>query len=99
MATGLIREVVEGRSFSLDLSVSHDPFPYPREFQWTRNDGTLLRNASGVVWGYPGVTLRNVSRTDGGLYSLSAVNYRLDNPSEEIGRASGSFQLNVLCEF
>lgn len=98
LATGLIGEVVEGRGFSLDLSRGRDPFPYPRDFQWTRNDGAPLRNASRVSWGYPSVVIRNVSRTDRGQYSLSAINYRLDNPSEEIGRETGSFQLDVLCE-
>lgn len=98
LATGLIREVVEGRGFALDLSIGRDPFPYPRDFQWTRNGGVLLRNASRVTWGYPSVVIHNVSRTDRGQYSLSAINYRLDNPNEEIGRETGSFQLNVLCE-
>ena len=93
----MVREVVEGTSLSLDLRTGRDPFPYPQEFQWTRNSD-VLSNSSQALWGYPGVALRDVSRTDSGLYSLSATNYRLDNPSEEIGRSTGSFQLNVLCK-
>lgn len=104
MATGaprleadLMREVVEGRAFSLEISSGPEPYPYPRDFQWTK-DGVPLRNSSRVTWNYPSVVFRNVSRTDSGRYALNAVNYRLDNPSEEIGRARGTFQLNVLCE-
>ena len=97
LASNLIREAVEGSEFSLDLSTGPSPFPYPKEFQWSRN-GVPLRNSSGIMWGYPGVTLGNVSRSDAGLYSLSATNYWLDDPSREIGSAVGSFQLSVLCE-
>lgn len=98
METSLVREVVEGRRLSIDLSTGPDPFPYPRDFHWAGEDGVPLRNVSGYAWGYPGAVLRNISRTDSGLYSLTAVNYALDNPREEIGRATGSFQLVVLCE-
>lgn len=93
----MTHEVVEGTPFALDLSIGSEPFPYPREFRWTRN-GVLIGNSSAAYLGYPGIVLHNVSRLDGGIYSLSAFNYRLDEPSIEIGRATGTFELDVLCK-
>ena len=89
---------MEGRDLSVDLSAGPNPFPYPRDFHWAREDGVPLRNTSRHAWGYPGAVLHKISRTESGMYSLTAVNYDIDDPSEEIGRATGSFQLIVLCE-
>lgn len=89
---------VERTAFSLNLSTGEEPFPYPRQFQWTK-DNVMLGNSSGVALGYPGLVLHDVSRADSGQYSLSAATFRLDNPSEELASATGSFQLNVLCKF
>ena len=98
METGLTHRVVEGKqNFTINLSIGSEPFPYPRKFQWTRN-GVLIQNSSAAILGYPGITLHNVSRADGGVYSLSAFNYRLDEPSIEIGRATGTFELDVQCK-
>lgn len=97
LLTGLTREAVEGTSFSITLSDVPEEFPYPTEFQWTRNS-IPITNSSSVMLGYPGAVFLKVSRRDSGLYSLSATNYHLDNPTVEIGRGIGTFQLNVLCK-
>lgn len=98
LISGLVHEVLEGTTASVDI-LSSDPeaFPFPTDFQW-RKDGMLISNSSTVLLGFPSVTFLNVSRPDSGDYSLDAINYHLDNPSEEIGRGTGGFHLNVLCK-
>ena len=97
MLTGVIRDAVEGRNYSLNLGTGHDPYPYPRSFTWTKN-GVQLRNNSKFALVYPSVLFFSVSRHDSGNYSLNASNYRFDSRDVEVGRAIGSARLNVLCE-
>lgn len=97
LISGLVHEVLEGTTTSVDILSGPEAFPFPTDFQW-RKDGMLISNSSTVLLGFPSVTFLNVSRADSGDYSLDAINYHLDNPSEEIGRGTGGFHLNVLCK-
>ena len=99
LVTGLPSQAVEGSTLSLNLSPpsGDKAFPYPTEFQWSK-DGIPISNTSVLSLGYPGVVFRNVSRADAGQYSLSATNYKLETSGEVIGEGTGTFQLEVLCE-
>ena len=97
LVPSLIREVVEGSAIQVDLSSGLEAFPFPAEFQWKKND-LPLDNTSLTLLGYPTAEFRTVSQTDSGLYTLTATNYNLDNPSEVIGGGTGSFQLEVFCK-
>jgi hypothetical protein len=93
-----MRTVTVGDSLFLNLSIGLDALPYPRIFLWSKTDGTQPTNSSRAMWGYPTVSLNSVSPEDHGEYTLNAINYRFDDPNVEVGRASASFQLEVLCE-
>ena len=81
------------------VTLGQDPeaFPFPQQFQWTRN-GEEPRNDTRVTYGYPGVTFQSFSRVDTGMYNLTATNYRLDNTSVVVGMDMGSFSLDVQCK-
>ena len=98
MEIGRELEVVEGDPYLINLSSGPEAFPFPTEYQWRKN-GEAISNTSTLTLGYPTAHFLNVSRTESGLYSLDAVNHQLDDPSDEIGRGNGSFQLHVLCKF
>ncbi len=92
---------VEGDAFpngSLGIE-QQQPFPFPSSFTWSRDGDPLLNISANVSFGYPELSLNPVSRTDSGLYTLTASNYLLDNDSVLIGNGTGSFTLNVLCKF
>ena len=73
-------------------------FPYPREFQWTKDGSTVVNMTDSIVYGYPSVIFNNVSRVDAGIYSLFARNFLVDG-SDIIGSDTGNFTLDVLCEY
>lgn len=81
----------------MDLSSEIEAFPYPTRFQWWKN-GVEISNTSTTALGYPRAEFETVSRDDAGLYSLTASNYNLDDPSQEIGERTGCFELVVFCK-
>ena len=89
--------VLEGASIEINVSDSMEAFPFPREYQWTRN-GVVLHNTSAAVFGYPAISFLNVSRSDSDQYVLTATNYRLDYPAQKLGTGVGSVHVNVLCK-
>ncbi len=91
-------DIIENGNTSISLATAGQSmaFPYPTTFTWTR-DGIEVGNSSRVKLGFPGATFTNVSRSDLGRYVLMASNYRLDDPSQLIDTAVGSFELNVKC--
>lgn len=91
--------VLEGTLMhSVNLHNGHEAFPFPTTYQWMRN-GERLSNSSTITLNYPVVTFHSVSRTQSGDYTLTAINHQIEDPSKEVGRGSGNFQLNVLCKF
>lgn len=98
LAVGREIEVVEGNATVVNLQSGPEAFPFPTEYQWKRND-QVITNTSTLALAYPMAHFLNVSRSESGLYTLEAVNHQLQPPIQEIGRGTGSFRLNVLCEF
>ena len=89
---------VEGRTGTVSLHQVPDPFPFPQQFRWTVN-GSPANNNSRLTFGYPSVTFQPFIRGDAGIYMLTATNYRLDDTSVVVGTDTGSFTLDVHCEF
>ena len=90
----------ENEQLSLDISDpgSHPAFPFPSDVTW-RRDGVELMNMSDTrVFGYPSIFIGSVLQSDAGPYTLTATNYQLDGVTP-VGTGSGSFTLNVLCEY
>ena len=89
----------EGDVASVDLSNSTQPeaFPLPagEQVTWTMG-GSVVTSDGRVTYGYPAVMFDAVERDDAGDYTLTASNTRSDG--SEIGRAIGSFTLDVYCE-
>ncbi len=92
---------VEGDAFPNGILgiEQQQPFPFPGSFTWSRDGDPLVNISANVSFGYPELSLNPVSRTDSGLYTLTASNYLLDNDSVLIGSGTGSFTLDVLCKF
>ncbi len=80
----------------MNLETGRSAFPLP-EVEWTK-DGQSISSSSGRVFGYPSLTISSVARSDSGVYSLSAMNFVLDEPLRQIGNDTGSFTLDVLCK-
>lgn len=81
----------------INLRKNLEAFPFPREYQWRKNGADVV-NSSNVMFGYPAMSILNISRSDSDRYTLMATNYRLDDPEQMIGTGDGSVQLNVLCK-
>ena len=90
--------MIQEGSVNIPVDISQEPlaFPEPTNFMWLK-DRQPLRN--GLTKTYSNVTFNSVSRTDSGMYTVSAANTLLSDTSQEIGNDSGSFHLNVLCKF
>ena len=83
---------------NIPVDISQEPlaFPEPTNFMWLK-DQLPLRN--GLTKTYSNVTFNSVLKTDSGIYTASAANTLLSDTSQQIGKDSGSFHLNVLCKF
>ena len=93
----------ENEELSLDLrepsSPPAFPSPSPSEFMWSRDDGAELESVPNTrVFNYSTIFIGSVLRSDAGTYTLTATNYQLDGVTL-VGTDSGTFTLNVLCEF
>ena len=93
--------MAEGDVAPVDLSDPTQPeaFPLPvgEQIIWTMGGSVVSISSDGrVTYGYPAVMFDAVERDDAGDYTLTASNTRSDG--SEIGRATGSFTLNVYCE-
>ena len=90
----------ENEQLSLNISDpdSRPAFPFPSDVMW-RRDGVELVNISDTrLFGYPSIFIGSVLQSDAGPYTLTATNYQLDGVTL-VGTNSGSFTLNVLCEY
>ena len=88
----------ENVRFRVDLSEGNRPaFPFPSSFTWSRTGGVAVENATGRVYEYPSVTIQSVQPSDTGNYTLTATNSLPDGTP--VGTDSGSFSLDVLCEW
>ena len=92
------RTAIENDQVEIDVGIGVESFPFPQEFQWKR-DGVPVMNSSRISYGYTSVVFQSVQREDGGNYTLSATNYRLDDEDQQVGSDTGSFFLNVLCKW
>ena len=73
--------------------------PFPSTFEWTASQSILVFNDSRRSFGYPHLLIDNVHRSDSGMYTISATNRFLFPPMNILGSATGSFTLDVLCEY
>ena len=87
-------------SYILDLSEGNPPaFPFPSSFMWSRDGGGELVNETGQrEYNYPSVFIKSVQPSDSGNYTLTATNYLPDGVTV-VGTDTGSFFLDVLCEW
>ena len=72
-------------------------FPF-LSFSWTIDNFPAM-NSTAVTFGFPTVTFQIVDSTFSSSYSLFATNYFVDEPTRVLGSSTGSFTLDVLCEF
>jgi hypothetical protein len=86
----------EGFVMSLEASIVH---PYPATVEWFQNGEGPLQNDSRRTFGFPTLTISRVDVSDSGMYILRATNYIPGDPPELLGIGSGSFTLDVLCEW
>ena len=85
-----IYKVVESaNSFSIDLSRDPPPFPPPNYHVWNKTGVDVTLNGTAI-------SFDNVTRRHTGTYSLTVANFYY---SEEVGRDTGNFTLDVLCKF
>ena len=89
------REGEENVSLNLEQSYT---FPYPDMFQWSK-DGIVITNNSRRMFGYPSVVISRIIPSDEGTYTLRATNHFIVSPFKEIGTGSGSFTIEVVCEY
>ncbi len=80
----------------VDITITPLAYPTPSSYELTK-DGSPMAITSRITFGYPSVIFNSLLRSDSGLYSLTATNYRTDN-ALPIGTGQGSFTLDVLCE-
>ena len=76
-------------------------YPFPM-FQWTKNGVPVVNISGSVSYGYPSVNFYDISRTAAGNYSLFAENYVINGLTDAgimVGNDTGSFTLEVFCEF
>ena len=84
----------------IDLQQDPAPFPEPSIFNWSKDGQSLSSNDNNIISiAYSMVTFLLVTRNTSGNYTVSATNFLLDNPSQELGRDIGGFYLNVLCKY
>ena len=81
---------------TIDLRQDPAPFPEPSIFNWNKDGQPLLADIMSRT--YSNVTFLSVTRNMSGNYTVSAINFLLDNPSQQLGSDVGSFQLDVLCK-
>lgn len=87
-------QVLEGRrNIPVDFALDSSAFPEPNLFSWTK-DGVRL--TTGPTLTYSTVTFVTVERQDAGNYAVTATNFILDNPAQEVGNDIGHFTLDVI---
>ena len=91
---------IEENSRNVPVDIRLDPEPFPLDtlsFSWTREDQPLT-GGSGLTLAYSSVTFPTIRRSDAGVYSVSAFNHIIGDPSQQIGNDTGSFTLDVICK-
>ena len=90
----------ENEELSVDLSEPGSPpaFPFPSNVTWMRGGEQLMNSTDTRLYGYPSIFIGSVLLSDAGLYTLTATNHQQDGLTP-VGTDSGSFSLNVLCEY
>ena len=90
----------ENEELSVDLSEPGSPpaFPFPSDVTWMRGGEQLMNSTDTRLYGYPSIFIGSVLPSDAGLYTLTATNHQQDGLTP-VGTDSGSFSLNVLCEY
>ena len=97
-----LTHTVGDQNVKVDLGLTPLPFPKPSRIR-VEKDGQRIGNlgefsnfslVDGSIFFFKEMTADHA-----GTYQLTATNYHLDNTSEEVGTAIGSFTLNVLCKY
>ena len=88
---------IEERSENVPVDLRQEPtaFPEPTLFIWNK-DGQPL---TGLPLTYSNVTIGIVRRTDAGNYTVSATNFVIGSSTVQVGNDTGSFYLDVICEY
>ena len=93
---------IEENSRNVPVDISLDPEPFPLDtlsFSWIKDNQSLTRSGgSGLTLAYSSVTFPTIRRSDAGVYSVSASNHIIGDSSQQIGDATGSFTLDVICK-
>lgn len=88
--TGLLTyEVIEGRNFLVQLSLTGNPFPLLETLRWSFN-GQLLSVGENVNFGLDFVEFLPINRANGGSYDVFSSN--------SLGNATFGFTIDVLCK-
>ena len=97
-----VTRAVGDQNVTVDLSLTPAPYPKPSRLR-VEKDGQKIETLrqfgdfsliDGSIFFFKEVCVEHA-----GTYQLTATNYRVDNTSEEVGRAIGSFTLDVICEY
>ena len=92
---------IEENSRNVPVDVRLDPEPFPLDtlsFSWIK-DNQSLTGDSGLTLAYSSITFTIIRRSDAGVYSVSASNHIIGDPSQQIGDdTAGSFTLDVICK-
>ena len=93
----LIVKIQEGDA-NIPIDLRQDPasFPEPSIFNWSK-DGQPLSADFNVT--YSTLTFPLVARNSTGNYTVSAINFLLGNLSQQLWSDTGTFYLDVLCEY
>ena len=78
----------------VDLRQEPTAFPKPTLFNWNKDRQPL----TDLPLTYSNVTFGTVRRADAGNYTVSATNFVIRSPTEQVGNDTGSFHLDVICE-
>ena len=94
----MVRIEENSRNVPVNIGLCPEPFPLDTlSFSWTRN-GQPLSGGSGLALTYSTVMFSTIGRSDSDVYSVSASNYIIDDPLQQIGNDTGSFILDVICK-
>ena len=93
----LIVKIQEGDvNIPIDLRKDPAPFPEPSIFNWSKDGQPLLADLDTT---YSILNFSSVTRNRTGNYTVLATNFLLSNSSQQLWSDTGTFYLDVLCEY
>lgn len=91
--------ILEGdRGYNEHFEIGEPPYPPVSTFEWTKDRNPVANDTNRALFGYPDVRISTVERQDSGVYTLTASNYFLEDPSQVVGIGVGMFVLEVYCK-